>query len=64
LLASDDIYYLSEMMNFPGVLYNDPEVIKKISAAHKAGKPVDGHAPGLRGEDAKKYIAAGISTDH
>ncbi len=64
LLALDDIYYLSEMMNFPGVLYNDPEVIKKISAAHKAGKPVDGHAPGLRGEDAKKYIAAGISTDH
>lgn len=64
LLASDDIYYLSEMMNFPGVLYNDPEVIKKISAAHKAGKPVDGHAPGLRGEDAKKYIAVGISTDH
>lgn len=64
LLASNEIYYLSEMMNFPGVLYNDPEVIKKISAAHKAGKPVDGHAPGLRGEDAKKYIAAGISTDH
>ena len=64
LLASDDIYYLSEMMNFPGVLYNDSEVTKKIKAAHKAGKPVDGHAPGLRGEDAKKYIAAGISTDH
>ena len=64
LLASDDIYYLSEMMNFPGVLYNDPEVMKKITAAHQAGKPVDGHAPGLRGEDAKKYIAAGISTDH
>ena len=64
LLASDDIYYLSEMMNFPGVLFNDPEVIKKINAAHKAGKPVDGHAPGLRGEEAKKYIAAGISTDH
>ena len=64
LLASNEIYYLSEMMNFPGVLYNDPEVIKKISAAHKSGKPVDGHAPGLRGEDAKKYIAAGISTDH
>ena len=64
LLASDDIYYLSEMMNFPGVLFNDPEVIKKINAAHKTGKPVDGHAPGLRGEEAKKYIAAGISTDH
>jgi len=64
LLASDDIYYLSEMMNFPGVLYQDTEVMKKISAAHQAGKPVDGHAPGLRGEEAKKYIAAGISTDH
>jgi len=64
LLASDDIYYLSEMMNFPGVLYQDKEVMKKIRAAHQAGKPVDGHAPGLRGEDAKKYIAAGISTDH
>lgn len=64
LLASNDIYYLSEMMNFPGVLFNDEEVIKKISAAHKVGKPVDGHAPGLRGEDAKKYIAAGITTDH
>ena len=64
LLASNEIYYLSEMMNFPGVLFNDPAVIKKITAAQKAGKPVDGHAPGLRGEDAKKYIAAGISTDH
>ena len=64
LLASAYIYYLSEMMNFPGVLYNDPEVMKKITAAHQAGKPVDGHAPGLRGEEAKKYIAAGISTDH
>lgn len=64
LLASDDIYYLSEMMNFPGVLHKDEEVLKKINAAHKVGKPVDGHAPGLRGEDAKKYIAAGISTDH
>ncbi len=64
LLASKDIYYLSEMMNFPGVLHNDEEVMKKIAAAHKAGKPVDGHAPGLRGEEAKKYIEAGISTDH
>ena len=64
LLASEDIYYLSEMMNFPGVLYEEEEVMKKIRAAHKAGKPVDGHAPGLRGEEAKKYIEAGISTDH
>ncbi|MEI7588295.1 MAG: adenine deaminase [Chitinophagia bacterium] len=64
LLANKDIYYLSEMMNFPGVLFNDEEVMKKIAAAHKVGKPVDGHAPGLRGEEAKKYIEAGISTDH
>lgn len=64
LLAKDEIKYLSEMMNFPGVLYKDPEVMKKIAAAHAAGKPVDGHAPGLKGEQAKAYIEAGISTDH
>lgn len=64
LLAKDEIKYLSEMMNFPGVLFKDPEVMKKIAAAHAAGKPVDGHAPGLRGEQAKEYIEAGISTDH
>ncbi len=64
LLASPDIYYLAEMMNYPGVLHNDPEVLKKIAWAKHYNKPVDGHAPGLRGEDAKKYCAAGISTDH
>jgi adenine deaminase len=64
LLASPDIYYLSEMMNFPGVLHKDPEVMQKIKAAHQIGKPVDGHAPGLMGELAKQYIEAGISTDH
>ncbi|MFH1297682.1 MAG: adenine deaminase [Bacteroidota bacterium] len=64
LLAMDEIRYLSEMMNFPGVLAGDPMVIAKIEAAKKAGKPIDGHAPGLRGEDAKKYIETGISTDH
>ena len=64
LLASPDIYYLSEMMNFPGVLHQDTEVMQKIKAAHAIGKPVDGHAPGLLGELAKQYIAAGISTDH
>jgi adenine deaminase len=64
LLANEDIYYLSEMMNFPGVLFKDEEVMKKIKAAHAVGKPVDGHAPGLMGEDAKTYIEAGISTDH
>ncbi len=64
LLEKDEIGYLSEMMNFPGVLFNDTEVIKKIAAAKKIGKPIDGHAPGLRGDDAKKYFAAGITTDH
>jgi adenine deaminase len=64
LLEKDDIYYLSEMMNFPGVLHDDEEVMKKIAAAHHLLKPVDGHAPGLRGDDAKKYISAGITTDH
>ena len=64
LLEKDEIKYLSEMMNFPGVLFKDPEVMKKIRAAHALGKPIDGHAPGLRGEKAKEYIEAGISTDH
>lgn len=64
LLERDEVKYLSEMMNFPGVLHNDEEVMKKIAAAHALGKPVDGHAPGLRGEQAKQYIDAGISTDH
>lgn len=64
LLASKDIYYLSEMMNYPGVLQGETEVMKKIAAAKKWGKPVDGHAPGLRGDAARKYIEAGISTDH
>ncbi len=64
LLKKDEVKYLSEMMNFPGVLFNDAEVMAKIAAAKALGKPVDGHAPGLRGEDAKNYIAAGISTDH
>ncbi len=64
LLQKPEIIYLSEMMNFPGVLNNDEEVMKKIASAKKYNKPVDGHAPGLRGEMAKKYIDAGISTDH
>ncbi len=64
LLQKEEVKYLSEMMNFPGVLHADDEVMKKIAAAKKYNKPIDGHAPGLRGEVAKKYIAAGISTDH
>ena len=64
LLKRDEIKYLSEMMNFPGVLNEDEEVMKKVAAAHRLLKPVDGHAPGLRGDLAKQYIAAGITTDH
>jgi adenine deaminase len=64
LLDDPEIKYLSEMMNFPGVLHDDPDVMAKIRAAHERGKPVDGHAPGLRGEGLKKYVAAGITTDH
>jgi len=64
LLQRDEIKYLSEMMNFPGVLNGDAEVMKKIATAHRLDKPVDGHAPGLRGKQAKRYIGAGISTDH
>jgi len=64
LLQRRDILYLSEMMNFPGVLHGDAEVLQKIAAAKKWNKPVDGHAPGLRGDAARRYIAAGISTDH
>jgi adenine deaminase len=64
MMRNPDIKYLAEMMNYPGVLFEDPEVMAKIGVAKKYGKPIDGHAPGLMGEDAKKYISAGISTDH
>jgi len=64
LLDDDRIFYLSEVMNFPGVLGGDPDLLAMIAAAQRRGKPVDGHAPGLRGDDAKRYHAAGISTDH
>ncbi|MBO9570694.1 MAG: adenine deaminase [Chitinophagaceae bacterium] len=64
LLSRSSIKYLSEMMNFPGVIFNDPEVMQKINIAHQLKKPVDGHAPGLGGEPLKKYVSAGISTDH
>jgi len=64
LLGNDEIKYLSEMMNFPGVIYDDSEVLKKISLAKTLNKPVDGHAPGITGEALRKYVLAGISTDH
>lgn len=64
LFKEDQLLYLSEMMNYPGVLHQDPEVMKKIAIAKQYKKPIDGHAPGLIGEEAERYAAAGISTDH
>jgi adenine deaminase len=64
LMANPDIKYLAEMMNYPGVLFDDEEVMKKIAWAKHYNKPIDGHAPGLGGDDVTKYINAGISTDH
>ena len=64
LMKRPDIGFLGEMMNFPGVLFSDPEVLAKIQATLDAGKPVDGHAPGLLGDDRRRYAAAGITTDH
>ena len=64
LLARPEIRYLSEVMNFPGVLARDPSLLAMIAAARKHGKAVDGHAPGLRGKQARAYAAAGIATDH
>ncbi len=64
LMSSADIKYLGEMMNYPGVIFNDDEVMKKIESAHRHNKPIDGHAPLLSGNDLKKYCASGISTDH
>ncbi|PLW92897.1 MAG: adenine deaminase [Marinilabiliales bacterium] len=64
LMQRDDVWYLGEMMNFPGVVFDDPEVHAKINASLAAGKPVDGHAPLLAGDDLRKYAAAGITTDH
>ena len=64
LCHDPSLLYLSEMMNFPGVIHRDPEVMQKIGIAKRHGKRIDGHAPGLRGEDLKKYVAAGIETDH
>ncbi len=64
LMASPDIYYLSEVMNYPGVINEDPELMRKIAAAKKYHKPIDGHAPAVTGIDLQKYIGAGITTDH
>lgn len=64
LLSRKEIVYLAEMMNFPGVIYKDAEVLKKVASAKKHNKPIDGHAPGLTGDDMKHYFNAGITTDH
>jgi len=64
LFQNPKIGYLAEMMNWPGVLHRDPDVLEKIELAHRYGRPVDGHAPGLQGDDAARYASAGISTDH
>jgi adenine deaminase len=64
LLDDERIVYLSEMMNFPGVLGGDPDCLAKIRAAQERGKRIDGHAPGLRGAEAARYVAAGMTTDH
>lgn len=64
LLERKEISYLAEMMNWPGTVNKDPTVMEKIALAKKYGKPVDGHAPGLKGELAAKYASAGITTDH
>ncbi len=64
LMSMEEVKYMSEMMNFPGVLNGDPEVKAKLAVAVKHNKPVDGHSPGLKGDEAARYIHAGISTDH
>ncbi|MBS1538495.1 MAG: adenine deaminase [Bacteroidetes bacterium] len=64
LFKRKEVRYLSEMMNFPGVLFTDELVMEKLSIAKEFNRPIDGHAPGLRGSDARKYASAGISTDH
>ena len=64
LFADDRVRYLSEMMNWPGVLHEDPMVMEKLTIAQACGRVVDGHAPGLRGDEARRYASHGITTDH
>jgi adenine deaminase len=64
LFEADELPYLSEMMNYPGVLNQNPEVMAKIRVAKELRRPIDGHAPGLMGQDAERYIKSGITTDH
>ncbi len=64
LISRDEIVALAEMMNVPGVLNEDPQVMAKLAAARNAGKPIDGHAPHTTGDELRKYVETGISTDH
>ena len=64
LLERDEIRFLGEVMDYAGVLNENRDLMAKISLARQHGKRVDGHAPGLSGEDLAKYIDAGITTDH
>lgn len=64
ILSWPEVNYLAEMMNYPGVVFGDPDVLEKIAIAHRMGKVIDGHLPGIRGEMMQKYVAAGITTDH
>jgi len=64
LLKRNEVHYLAEVMNFPGVIAKDQDMMEKIALAKKYNKQIDGHAPGLRGEQARKYFSAGITTDH
>ncbi len=64
LMARPEIHYLAEMMNWPGTVNRDELVMEKIRISQKYGKPIDGHAPGLKGELAEKYVSAGPTTDH
>ena len=64
LLGMKEIGYLAEVMNYPGVLNEDPDMMTKIALAKAFNKPIDGHAPGLRGDEARRYAEAGITTDH
>lgn len=64
LLKRDDIHFLAEMMNFPGVIFGDEQVRLKLSYARDLNKPIDGHAPDLSGDNLRTYVEEGISTDH
>jgi len=64
LMADGSVIALGEMMNYPGVIFHDPNVMSKLEMAKKYGLPIDGHAPGVSGEDLIQYVSAGITTEH